>query len=186
MGTKDPGCTCVTFDGGGGGGGGEDVAVDGGGGGGGEDCRLQGDCGFRTCGVILASAVAAASGSPGAGAPPAAATLLPLAAAALSSALYWDSLRCCLLPLQIVEIFLRVSGSSWEIDWLATATRSGSPVAGWSGPTVGWIDGGEEGGMGGSDQASKRSKFLSGTGCKLRSSDQVLPSFLHMELSWKL
>lgn len=49
----------------------------------------------------------------------------------------------------------------------------GSPVAGWSRPPVGWIDGGEEGGIGGSDQASKRSKFLSGTGCELRSSDQI-------------
>uniref|UniRef100_A0A0D3HWQ6 Uncharacterized protein n=2 Tax=Oryza barthii TaxID=65489 RepID=A0A0D3HWQ6_9ORYZ len=32
---------------------------------------------------------------------------------ALSSPLYWDSLRCCLLLIQIVEIFLRVSGSSF-------------------------------------------------------------------------
>uniref|UniRef100_A0A0E0MPK9 Uncharacterized protein n=1 Tax=Oryza punctata TaxID=4537 RepID=A0A0E0MPK9_ORYPU len=33
---------------------------------------------------------------------------------------------------------------------------------GWSRPTVGWIDGREEGVIGGSDHASK---FLSGTGC---------------------
>uniref|UniRef100_A0A0E0JCF7 Uncharacterized protein n=1 Tax=Oryza nivara TaxID=4536 RepID=A0A0E0JCF7_ORYNI len=154
---------------------------------------FNGDCGFRTPCVrlIVVGPVdlwafcffSAARGSPGAGAPPPAATLLPLAAAALRSPPYWDSLRCCLLPIQIVEIFLRDLPLGNRLARDGDAIGVGSPVAGWSRPTVGWIDGGEEGGIGGSDQASKRSKFLSGTGCELRSSDQISTS-LAVSMLW--